>query len=202
MLITHLLYTTKHPASPSRQKLWWNIFGGFDLRLRRWSSAAGHLCHQRGTKKKNVRKFLKGLDGPEPWLIARRSSGKCHPSPPCLRSPPVHFSERALIGNSEEGEKVYRLLQDAVRNACSASGAPLFLLRFQQGLVPSQWKIKSHSNLRRVFFFQWLNVVIYFSKAFPSFLYAASFSCALKHWFFFLPFCFPQWFLLLLFVNQ
>lgn len=145
MLITRLLYTTKHPASPSRQKLWWNIFWCFDL-------SAWRLCHQRGTKK-NVRKFLKGLAGPEPRLIARRSSGKCHPSPPCLRSLPVHFSERALIGNSEEGEKADHLLQDTVRNAHSVTGAPLFLLRFQQGLVLSQWKIKSRTNLRRVLFF-------------------------------------------------
>lgn len=170
MLITRLLYTTKHPASPSRQKLWWNIFWRFDLRLLRSRTSLS----SKGNKKKNVGKFLKGLEGAEPWLIARRSSGKCHPSPPCLRSPLVHFSERALIGNSEEGEKAYRLLQDAVRNARSATGAPLFLLRFQQGLVLSQWKIKSRTNLRRVFFFLWLSVVIYFLKAFPSFLCTAS----------------------------
>lgn len=64
MLITPLLYTTKHPASPSRQKLWWNIFWRFDLRLRCGSSAAGRLCHQRATKKK----CPKVLEGPRrPW---------------------------------------------------------------------------------------------------------------------------------------
>lgn len=48
-------------------------------------------------KEKNVPKLSKGLEAPEPQLIARQSFGKCHPSPPCLHSSSSFFWKGPLL---------------------------------------------------------------------------------------------------------